>query len=110
MPSVYVVDSAIMWANASSVRTCSSVARIAATDSALPAIVPPTPPMSTRSRSVRLSTRSANSADMPYAPAGMPPPIALPITTRSGVSPQAAQHPPGPAEKVCVSSMISSVP
>ena len=35
-----------MCANASSVSTCSSVARIAAAESALPASVPPTPPVS----------------------------------------------------------------
>ena len=40
----------------------------------------------------------------------MPPAIALPIVTRSGSSPHAAVHPPGPADSVCVSSMINSVP
>ena len=41
---------------------------------------------------------------------GTPLPIALPIVSRSGSRPQAAVHPPGPAENVCVSSMISSDP
>ena len=40
-----------MWAKFSSVSTCSSVARAAAEESALPASVPPTPPWSTRSAS-----------------------------------------------------------
>ena len=40
----------------------------------------------------------------------MPPPMLLPITKMSGSSPHAAVAPPGPAEKVCVSSIISSAP
>ena len=44
-------------------------------------------------------------ADRPYAAAGTPPPIGLPITSRSGSSPWAAVYPPGPAQIVCVSSM-----
>ena len=57
----------------------------------------------------RASARRA-SAVRPSAPAGTPPPIALPMTSMSGSRPQACVQPPGPAEKVCVSSMISSVP
>ena len=49
---------------------------------------------------------SASSADRPYAPIGMPPPMALPMVTTSGSRPQAAVAPPGPAENVCVSSLI----
>ncbi len=78
--------------------------------SALPARVPPTPPMSTRSRSARPSSCSASSADSPYAPAGTPPPIALPMVSMSGSRPHAAVQPPGPAENVWVSSLISRVP
>ncbi len=40
----------------------------------------------------------------------MPPAIDLPSVTMSGSRPHAAVHPPGPAESVWVSSMISSVP
>ena len=40
----------------------------------------------------------------------MPLPIALPIVSRSGSSPHSAVQPPGPAENVCVSSMMSSAP
>jgi hypothetical protein len=40
----------------------------------------------------------------------MPPAIDLPIVTMSGDSPQARVQPPGPALKVCVSSLISSKP
>ena len=47
---------------------------------------------------------------MPYAPIGMPPPIALPIVTMSGFNPQARVAPPTPAEKVCVSSFTSNTP
>jgi hypothetical protein len=70
--------------------------RVAAIESALPARVPPTPPMSTRSRSARPSNRSASSADRPYAPAGMPPPIALPMVSTSGSGPRRRSQPPGP--------------
>ena len=48
-PAVKRVASSIIPTKASSVRTCSSVARVAATDRALPASVPPTPPVSMRS-------------------------------------------------------------
>ena len=45
-PAVNRSASEIMTVKASSVSTCSRVARMAATDSALPASVPPTPPVS----------------------------------------------------------------
>ena len=61
-----------------------------------------------RPRSSGRASRSATSALMPYAAHGMPPPIGLPTTTKSGSSPQAAVQPPGPAQSVCVSSMTSS--
>ena len=41
---------------------------------------------------------------------GMPPAIALPIVTMSGCRPHAAVHPPGPADRVWVSSIIRRVP
>ena len=41
---------------------------------------------------------------------GTPAPSDLPIVKMSGVRPQAATQPPGPAEIVCVSSIDSSVP
>ena len=40
----------------------------------------------------------------------MPPAIDLPIVTMSGFRSQAPVAPPGPAENVWVSSLISSVP
>ena len=104
------VASAIMRSKASSVRTCSSVARVAASESALPASVPPTPPVSSMSASASPVMRSARSVVMPKAPEGTPPAIALPIVTMSGSRSHARVAPPGPALKVCVSSMISNVP
>ncbi len=109
-PAVNRSASAIMASNASSVSTCSRVARIAATDSALPARVPPTPPVSTISAVSSARICSASEAEKPKPPHGMPPPIDLPIVTMSGSSCQARVQPPGPALKVCVSSLISSVP
>ena len=50
------------------------------------------------------------SAVIPYAAAGTPPAIGLPITKKSGSRSHAAVHPPGPAQIVCVSSMTSNVP
>ena len=98
---------AIIAANAASVSTCSSVARIAATDRALPARVPPTPPVSTMSAVSSARIRSASAADRPNAPAGIPPAIDFPIVTMSGSRFQARVQPPGPALNVCVSSLIS---
>ena len=94
----------------SSVSTSSSVARIAASESGLPASVPPMPPTSSSQLDAGRAIRSATSAVMPYAPIGTPPPIALPTSRRSGSRPSAPVQPPGPAQSVCVSSMISSVP
>ncbi len=105
-PPAKAVAVAIMPAKAASVSTSSRQARVAAIETGLPASVPPTPPMSTRSRSSRPASSAASASDSPYAPTGMPPPIALPMVTTSGVSRQAAVAPPGPAEKVCVSSLI----
>ncbi len=57
--------SAIMRSNASSVSTSESVARTAASESALPASVPPTPPTSASRQKVWSTTRSATSALIP---------------------------------------------
>ena len=51
-----------MRANASSVRTSVSVARMAAMDSALPASVPPTPPTSASSSGMLAAIRSPSSS------------------------------------------------
>ena len=56
---------AVMCANASGVSTDDSVARIAATESALPASVPPTPPVSTMSAESSARMRAASSAVSP---------------------------------------------
>ena len=86
------------------------MARIAASASALPVSVPPTPATSISWPSIGPESRPATSAVMPYAAQGMPPPIALPTTSRSGSSPHADVQPPGPAHIVCVSSITSSTP
>ena len=62
---------------------------MAASESALPASVPPMPPVSTRSASSWAAIRSASSAETPKAPDATPPAIALPMVTMSGSSPQA---------------------
>ena len=55
-----------MRSKASSVRTCSSVARIAASESALPESVPPTPPTSVEgSDPMKPWIRCATSSLMP---------------------------------------------
>ena len=54
-----------MPSNASSVMTSPSVARIAASDSALPASVPPVPPTSITSGSVASTIRRWTSSVMP---------------------------------------------
>ena len=54
-----------MRSNASSVSTSPSVARTAASESALPASVPPTPPTSASRQNVWSTTRSATSAVIP---------------------------------------------
>ena len=54
-----------MRSNASSVSTSASVARAAASESALPASVPPMPPTSAASQTVFASTRSATSSLIP---------------------------------------------
>ena len=109
-PSVNRSASGTATAKSSSRRAVDRVARTAAIASALPVRVPPTPDTSTSASSIGLSSRSATSAVMPYAATGMPPPIGLPTTTRSGSRPQAAVQPPGPAHRVWVSSMTSSTP
>ena len=86
-PSAQRSPSGSIRANASSVSTSVSVARIAASDSALPARVPPMPPTSMSSSAIEASIRSDTSAVMPNAPAGMPPAIALPIVMKSGSRP-----------------------
>ena len=54
-----------MRSNASSVSTSASVARTAASESALPASVPPTPPTSASFQNVWAMIRSATSALKP---------------------------------------------
>ena len=97
-------------AKSSSRRQVDSVARMAATASALAVSVPPTPATSISWPSIGPESRAATSAVMPYAAHGTPPPIGLPTTTRSGSSPQARVAPPGPAHRVWVSSITSSTP
>ena len=65
-PSAHRSPSAIIRSNASSVRTWSRVARIAASESALPESVPPMPPTSVVGRErMNVSVRSATSALIP---------------------------------------------
>ena len=64
-PSVKRSASGIMREYASSVRTCASVARIARSESALPASVPPMPPTSTGPSGSAAMTRAAVSSLMP---------------------------------------------
>ena len=65
-PATKRSQSAIIRSKASSVRTCSSVARAAASDSALPARVPPTPPdVDEVGVLERLDARAGHSADRP---------------------------------------------
>ena len=97
-------------AKSSSRRLVPSAARIAATDMALPASVPPIPLTSIDGSSKSARTTAATAALSPYAAAGTPPPIGLPITSRSGSRPYAAVYPPGPAQIVWVSSISSNVP
>ena len=75
--------SAIIRSKASSVRTSSRVARIAASESALPASVPPMPPTSASLARVaaRASRRPRRSCRRRAA--GTPPPSGLPIVERS---------------------------
>ena len=88
-PSAQRLASGIMDANASAVSTEESVAAIATIDRPLPASVPPMPPTSMSSSSTTFSTLAATSALKPKVPQGIPPPIDLPITSMSGVSPAA---------------------
>ena len=65
-PSAQRAPSAIIRSNASSVSTCSSVERIAASESALPDSVPPMPPTSVVGRVSRYAfARAATSALIP---------------------------------------------
>jgi hypothetical protein len=59
--------------NASSVSTCSSVALIAAMLRALPASVPPMPPVSDSSSRIRPRSESERPCDSPYTATGTPP-------------------------------------
>ena len=54
-----------MRANASSVRTSASVARMAASESTLAASVPPIPPTSATSSVIVACTRAATSSEKP---------------------------------------------
>ena len=56
------------------------------------------------------AARSARSPLTPYAAAGTPPAIGLPIVSMSGRSSWAAVYPPGPVQMVWVSSMTRRVP
>ena len=63
----------------------------------------------TRARSG--ATSAISSARPPYAPIGMPPPMILPSTVRSGRTPKRACAPPRPTRNpVITSSKISSAP
>ena len=79
-----------MRANASSVSTSASVARMAASERTFAASVPPIPPTSDSSRGIALSILVATSSVKPYAAHAMPPPIDLPTVSTSGSRPCAA--------------------
>ena len=99
-PSDQRVPKSIMRSKFSWVRTCVNVARIDASDSALPANVPPMPPVSIISSSTILLIELAISCVIPNVPVGIPPAIALPIVKKSGFNPRSAVIPPGPTEIV----------
>ena len=99
-PSHQEFPSLTIRSKASSVNTFDKVARIAASDSALPANVEPIPPVSIISRSTFAAIRLAISFVIPNVPVGMPPAIALPIVNISGFKPSSAVMPPGPTEIV----------
>ena len=82
------------------VNTLLKVALIAANDNALAASVPPTPPVSITSSSTNFLIESATLCVIPKAPVGKPPPIALPIVRKSGLSPNSPVIPPEPTEIV----------
>ena len=81
---------------------------MAASESALPARVPPIPPVSMISRLVFDVIALAIASVIPKVPVGNPPAIALPIVKISGLSPSAAVMPPAETEMVCVSSIIQT--
>ena len=109
-PSHQRFPSGTILANASSVKTFVSVARIAAKLIEFPAKVLPIPPVSIISRDVLSAICAAISRVIPNVPVGIPPAIALPIVKISGFNPCNAVIPPGPTEIVCVSSMIQTAP
>ena len=109
-PSDHRVPKSIMRSKFSCVKTCVNVARIAASDKALPAKVPPIPPVSIISSSTIDLILSAIDCVIPNVPVGIPPPIALPIVKKSGFRLRSAVIPPGPTEIVWVSSIIKMVP
>ena len=109
-PSLQRSPSAIIDSNASAVNTSLKVARIAASDIALPANVLPIPPVSIISSSTNFLIEFATSSVIPNVPTGLPPAIALPIVKKSGFRPRSNVIPPGPTEIVWVSSMINSAP
>ena len=83
---------------------------MAARARALPERVPPMPLTSESSTRMPAAARAARSRLTPYAAAGTPPAIGLPIVRMSGSRAWAAVYPPGPAQMVCVSSITSRVP
>ena len=109
-PSDQRVPKSIIRSKFSWVNTCVNVARIDASDKALPANVPPIPPVSIISNSTILFIESAIAAVIPYVPVGIPPAMALPIVKKSGFKPRSAVIPPGPTDIVWVSSMIKRDP
>ncbi len=106
-PSAQRFPSFIIRSKFSAVKTLLKVARIAASDNAFAARVPPTPPVSITSSSTKFLIESATCFCMPNAPVGKPPPMALPMVRKSGHRPNWAVIPPGPTEIVWVSSIIS---
>ena len=62
--------------------------------------------VSARTRSIPRFTSSVK----PQTPVGMPPATALPATQMSGSKPKVPVQPPGPVERVCVSSISKRVP
>ena len=99
-PSAHLVPNLIIFSKFSSVNTFVRVARIAASESAFAANVPPTPPVSITSSSTWDLIACAISVLIPNAPVGNPPPIALPMVRKSGFNPSCAVIPPGPTEIV----------
>ena len=112
-PSVNRVARSIMCSKAASVSTSPRVARIAARDSALPASVPPDSAdvdevgaARLRERRYRLGDRVGDAVRAERDAAG----DGLADHEDVRLEPPRAVMPPGPAENVCVSSIIRSAP